>query len=232
MADLTMIQLHLSPYSERLRWALEWKRLPYQRQEYQPVAGEEELRRSTGISTVPVLLADGRVIGDSNAALDWLEREHPDPALLPADARERTQVRAVELAATESITPLARLIMIGRYKALDLQPLADHFASKYGWSAESQGRAESVLRSFLPELAHAVEKSPYLVGERFTRADLTVACMLAAVIGPPPDDLFVLDPGMRTMLGVPLAESESWGGTLRQWRDGIYRRHRGGCVVA
>src|SRR5439155_23672823 len=112
-----LIELYPSPWSERLRWALEWKRVPYARRAYQPLAGEEELRRATGLSTVPVLLADGEVIGDSDAALEWLETHHPSPALVPEDPRLRAQVRAWEVAATETLAPAAGRACSGPGKA-------------------------------------------------------------------------------------------------------------------
>jgi len=228
MPTLEMFDLHASPWSERLRWVLESKRLPYTRRAYQPMADEETLRQTTGLSTVPVLLADGDVVGDSNAAADWLEQSAP--ALLPADPRSRAQVRAWEIAATETMAPAARLIAIGRWKARDLQPLADMFAAKYGWSPDAEARADRLLRAFLPDLARAVEASPYLVGDGFTRADLTVASMLGGVIGIPDDDLFVLEPGFRALFGVELAKDPALA-ALGRWRDAIYRRHRGGRVT-
>jgi glutathione S-transferase len=230
MPALEMIELYPSPWSERLRWALEWKRVPYARRPYQPLADEEDLRQRTGHTTVPVLLADGDVVGDSDAALEWLEAHHPAPALVPADACERAQVRAWEIAATESMAPFGRLIMIGRYKALDLQPLADHFAAKYGWTPAAETRAERLLRLVLRDLAQAVERSPYLVGSAFTRADLTVAAMLGPIIGLPSDDLFALDAGMRAMFGVPFAGDADLA-PLGVWRDAVYRKHRGGRVT-
>ena len=230
MPKLTLIELYPSPWSERLRWALEWKRVPYARRAYQPLAGEEELRRATGLSTVPVLLADGEVIGDSDAALEWLETHHPSPALVPEDPRLRAQVRAWEVAATETLAPAARLVMIGRWKARGMQPFADHFAAKYGWSEAEQARTERLLSALIADLARAVASSPYLVGEGFTRADLTVACMVAGVIGIPPDELFALEESMRAMFGV-LPEEDPAVAPLRAWRDGIYRRHRGGRVT-
>jgi glutathione S-transferase len=230
MPSLEIIELYPSPWSERLRWALEWKRLPYGRRPYQPLADEENLKRTTGLTTVPVLLVDQDVIGDSDAAVDWIEARHPTPSLVPEAPRDRAQVRAWELAATEAMAPFGRLIMIGRYKALDLQPLADHFAAKYGWSPPTEARAERLLRALLHDLARTVAASPYLVGDGFTRADLTVACMLGPIIGHPPDDLFLLDAGMRGMFGVPFADDPDLA-PLRPWRDGVYRRHRGGRVT-
>ena len=230
MANLELIELYPSPWSERLRWALEWKRAPYARRAYQPLAGEEELTRTTGISTVPVLLADGEVVGDSDAALEWLEAHHPSPALLPADGRLRAQVRAWEIAATETMGPAGRLVMIGRWKARGMQPFADHFAAKYGWSPAEEVRMGRLLDALVADLARAVASSPYLVGDGFTRADLTVASMLAGLIGIPGDELFALDESMRAMFGV-LEEKDPVLGPLRAWRDGTYRRHRGGRVT-
>ena len=230
MANLELIELYPSPWSERLRWALEWKRVPYARRAYQPLAGEEELRHTTGISTVPVLLAEGEVVGDSDAALEWLEAHHPSPALVPEDPRRRAQVRAWEIAATETLAPAGRLVTIGRWKARGMQPLADHFAAKYGWSPAEEARMERLLGALVADLARAATSSPYLVGDGFTRADLTVASMLAGLVGIPGDELFALDESMRAMFGV-LEEKDPVLGPLRAWRDGIYRRHRGGRVT-
>ena len=192
--------------------------------------GSSLARQRTGIATVPVLLADGEVIGDSDGAVDWLEAHHPVPALVPADPALHVQVRAFELAATEALAPFARLAWIGRCKAMDLQPLADHFAAKYGWSPEAEARGERLLRVILADLARAVTARPHLVGDTLTRADVTVAAMLAGPLGHPSDDLFTLDPAMRAIFGLPLADDPALA-PLRRWRDDLYRRHRGGRVV-
>ena len=230
MSDLELIELYPSPWSERLRWVLELKGLPYRRTPYVPLAGEEDHKRRTGVATAPVLIADAEVIGDSDVAVDWLETRHPSPRLVPGDARRRAQVRAWELLATETLAPLGRLVMIGRYKALDLQPLADYFAAKYHWSEAEGSRADRVLRTVLPELAAAVAESPYLAGGEFTRADLTMAAMLNPVLGLPDDELFSIDSGMRGMFGIPFGTDPALA-PLREWRDRTYRQHRGGRVV-
>lgn len=229
MANLELIELYPSPFSERVRWALERKGVPYRRTSYVPVAGEDEHRRKTGIATAPVLLADGEVIGDSDHAVEWLEAKHPAPALVPSDPRRRAQVRAWELLAAEVLTPAARLVMIGRFRELNIQPLADHFTIKYHWSEPEQARVDRMLHSFLPDLAAAVASSPHLVGDEFTRADLTVAAMLIPILGLPPAELFSIDEGMRQMFGSPMAAEPALA-PLHEWRNRIYREHRGGRV--
>ena len=89
---------------------------------------------------------------------------------------------------------------------------------------------ERLLGALVADLARAVASSPYLVGDEFTRADLTVASMLAGLVGIPGDELFALDESMRAMFGV-LEEKDPALGPLRAWRDGLYRRHRGGRVT-
>lgn len=229
MPTLELIELYPSPWSERLRWVLERKGVPYRRTPFVPLASEAEHKRKTGITTAPVLIADGEVIGDSDRSVDWLEARHPSPALMPTDPRRRMQVRAWELLATEVLAPAARLVMIGRYKAMNIQPLADHFAAKYHWNEAEEARVDRLLRTALPELAAAVAIAPYLVGDGFTRADLTLAALLGPVLGLPPDELFSIDAGMRTMFGTPFGADPSLA-PLRDWRDRIYREYRGGRV--
>ena len=178
MPTLELIELYPSPFSERLRWVLDLKGLSYARTPYVPLASEEDHARRTGIRTAPVLNADGEVIGDSDRSVDWLEAAQPSPALVPDDPRRRAQVRTWELYATEVLAPAARLVMIGRFKAMNVQPLADHFAAKYHWNEAEEARVDHVLRTALPELAAAVAAAPHLVGDGFTRADLTLLSLI------------------------------------------------------
>lgn len=229
MPTLEVIELYPSPFSDRLRWVLELKRVPYRRTAYVPLAGEAAHRERTGLDTAPVLIADGEVIGDSDRAVDWVEARHPDPPLLPGDPRQRAQVRAWELVATGVLGPAARLVLIGTYKVKHVQPLADHFAAKYHWSVAEEQRADRLLRTLLPDLAAAVATAPYLVGDAFTRADLTVAALLTPVLGLPPDDLFAIDASLRSLFGTALAADPAVA-PLHEWRNHIYRQHRGGRV--
>jgi maleylpyruvate isomerase len=84
--------------SHRLRIALNLKGLSYEQ-----VA--VDLRREQHLSAdyeainpqqlVPALDVGDRIMTQSPAIIEWLEERHPDPPLLPADAEERAQVRAL-----------------------------------------------------------------------------------------------------------------------------------------
>jgi maleylacetoacetate isomerase len=58
---------------------------------------------------VPALMADGAVLTQSLAILEWLEETHPDPPLLPADPLGRAVVRAMAGIVACDIHPLNNL---------------------------------------------------------------------------------------------------------------------------
>jgi glutathione S-transferase len=87
MSTTKLIQMYASPWAERVRWALNYKGVPYEKQSYQPGVDEEAVKKLTGQAQVPVLLVNGSVIPDSTAILNWLEQHHPQPALMPASEK-------------------------------------------------------------------------------------------------------------------------------------------------
>ena len=76
----------VSHYSEKARWALDYKRIPHTRR--WPPGGFHPL--VTWIltrgrhQTVPVLVLDGEGIGDSTEIIRRLEERFPEPALYPS----------------------------------------------------------------------------------------------------------------------------------------------------
>src|SRR3954452_15376206 len=95
--NMTLWHAPTSHYSEKARWALDYKRIPHTRRAL--LGGSHPL--VTWIltrgehQTVPVLTIDGRAIGDSTAVIAELEDRSPAPPLYPADPDVRR--RALEL---------------------------------------------------------------------------------------------------------------------------------------
>ncbi|HEV2081521.1 MAG TPA: maleylacetoacetate isomerase [Brevundimonas sp.] len=58
---------------------------------------------------VPALEADGLILTQSPAILEWLEETRPEPALLPRGADERAQVRAMAALIACDVHPLNNL---------------------------------------------------------------------------------------------------------------------------
>ncbi|CAN7233579.1 maleylacetoacetate isomerase [Acidovorax sp. LjRoot38] len=84
--------------SHRLRIALNLKGLTYE-QVAVDLRREEHLgdafKAINPQQFVPVLEADERLMIQSPAIIEWLEERYPTPPLLPADAGDRAQVRAL-----------------------------------------------------------------------------------------------------------------------------------------
>lgn len=84
--------------SHRLRIALNLKGLSYE-QVAIDLRREEHLAEAFKAINpqqfVPVLDVDGHLMTQSPAIIEWLEERYPGPPLLPVDAGERAQVRAL-----------------------------------------------------------------------------------------------------------------------------------------
>ena len=76
---------------ERVALALGHKGLTAEWVDVDP-ADRSEVERISGQPLVPVLELDGRVIADSTAIIEELERLHPSPPLYPVDPARRAEV--------------------------------------------------------------------------------------------------------------------------------------------
>jgi glutathione S-transferase len=89
-----MMRIWRIPFStnvERVALALGHKGMSVEWVDVDP-ADRGEVERLSGQPLVPVLELDGRVLVDSTAIIEELERVHPDPPLYPADATRRAEV--------------------------------------------------------------------------------------------------------------------------------------------
>ena len=231
MSTTKLIQMYASPWAERVRWALNFKGVPYEKQDYQPGVDEEAVKKLTGQAQVPVLLVNGSVIPDSTAILNWLEQHHPQPALMPASEKDRAQVMMWEELMDGVLGPQARMLIIGHFlrsSAPELQQGGQYFAQKYQHTQYAEEHAKVTVERILTILKHALDGHEYLVGDTFTRADLTTASMFL-LVNPPPDDLFDFPASMRPMYTASVTSNSAFA-PIFAWRDKMYRKHRGETV--
>src|SRR4051812_5719381 len=100
--------LKVSPYNEKARWALDFKRLPHVRRAVTPIRHDVVSRLVGGRGTMPVLVVDGRAIGDSSEIIAELERRSPQPPLYPFDPAERARALELEELFDEQLGPYMR----------------------------------------------------------------------------------------------------------------------------
>jgi len=239
-------QLQISHYNEKVRWALDSKRIPHLRRSLLPGLHARKAKALTGdCATTPVLTVDGRSIGDSTRIIAAIEDRWPQPALYPQD--EVDLRRAVELeeffdeelgphirraayhellAHPEMLLPLftngqtlaARMLLRATFPALRVGMLRTFEINP---TSVEESREKTVAA--MDRLEDEIGPSGYLVGDSFTVADLTAAALFYPVVRPAefPYPLVVDPPLSAREFLDPLAQRA--GG---QWVAEMYRRHR------
>ena len=231
MSTAKLITMYLSPWSERVRWALKFKGLAYEKENYEAGVDEEKIKRLTGQAMVPVLLADGKVIPDSTAILEWLEDTRPEPPLLPKSAKDRATATLWEEVALNALGPHGRVMITGRLLRIDnpeAQKSGKYFAEKYGYSPFEEEQSRLTVTRILSSLKETLSGREYLVGDTFTRADITTAAMLM-LFKAPPQEFFVFQPPVRTVYLDKVGEDPTFAEVFA-WRDRMYKDHRGEIV--
>jgi maleylpyruvate isomerase len=104
----------------RVRLALNWKGLDYDFVPVNLVEGEQSrpdylARNPQGL--VPALEADGVILTQSSAILEWLEEVFPGKPLLPSDPATRARVRAFAAVIGCDIHPIQNLRVMKKVKA-------------------------------------------------------------------------------------------------------------------
>jgi len=229
-----MLQLHQfrhSAFCEKVRLVLAAKRLDYTVVEVLPGLGQWQLFRISGQRQVPVLVDGAEVIADSSAIALHLEARHPEPALLPADPRERAQVLLLEDWADTTLAAGCRLALLQAAAADPLLraallpdstpgPLRQLVAGLPEQLGEAMAGAIAVagsqqLEVRLEQLAALVTATPHLVGERLSLADLAVAAQLSLLKFPASAGAPLAGRGAPGIADNPLLDP------LFSWRDRI-----------
>lgn len=240
-----LVGLAYSPWTEKARWALDARSVPYRFRHYQPLIGEPELRwrlrRLTGRVSVPVLVTDdGRWLADSAVIARWADERGEGPRLFPS---ERAAAIAHFVDLSERAMSAGRALSLARVLADDealaemvprklrarLGPAAVRLGSagvkrtlrKYGGGRKKLDQHRADLGAALDELRSAVAKGPTLL-EHFSFADIAMAQALSFVR--PPSTGLKIGEASRRSFSDPLF-SERYADLLA-WRDELYRAHR------
>jgi len=239
-------QFRFSHFNEKARWALDWKRIPHRRRSLLPGLHVPSVLWRTGQKRVPVLVVDGQTITDSTHIIEAVERMRPDPPLYPSDGGERRQALLLEEFFDEELGPHIRraafhaLLPHASY-ASALLATGCGGAAQLGYRAlfpvvraamrldlqitdETAELSRAKTRAALDRLEAELGRGSYLVGDRFTVADLTAAALFSPLVVPP---------GFPYRLPGPYPEplaafrASLAGRPGFRWVAEMYRRHRG-----
>lgn len=204
---IKLYQFCISHYCEKVRWALAYKGIKYETVNLLPGQHVKTIKKLTGAaSSVPVLDHDGQIIQGSAQILDYLELSFPEPALSPEDPALRQQVVGWEKKLDELAGPAIRTwvyhYFLQRPKVvIPMLAAGTPFYNRFllslsfsrvdeimrKWMKINQKTADSAqqtLETLITELADIYSRQPYLVGDRFSRADLTASALLSPLFQP------------------------------------------------
>lgn len=245
---LKLYQFAISHYCEKVRWALDYKGINHETVNLLPGQHIKTIHRLTGReSSVPVIDHDGQVVQGSARILDYLDETFPEHPLTPDDPVEREQALAWERRLDEEAGPAIRCYSYHHFlkRPKVVVPMLAAGTPFYNrillslafsrvdevmrnWMKINEKTAEQsrlTMEGLLAELEQIYGSRSFLVGDRFSRADLTAAALFAPMFQP-------------AQYPVPWPKAKRIPKDIQAWLDqwqpqlatleAVYRDHRGG----
>ena len=243
--DIELLHFCFSHYNEKARWALDWKGVPHTRTSYLPGLHMKPVMKLTGQRKTPVVRFGDTFVSGSANILAALEERFPNPALYPADPADRARALEVQRYFDEEIGPRIRRPVLEACLQ-DGTYLASVFAADKGAGtrlaykllmpvAKGKVRAgngitgpetiEDGIRGTEEGLDFIANNrdGDFLVGDRFSIADLTAASILAPAVDPPGSPMERPHPRPATVT----AWLDSWTDHPgAAWVNEMYRNYR------
>jgi glutathione S-transferase len=206
---LRLVTIPISHYCEKARWALQRAGLAYTEEPHVQILHRFYARRAGGGRTVPVLVTPDGAIGESEQILRFADATlEPAQRLFPERSEQCEQTLAVCRRLDARLGPRGRRLVYVRMlaqrelvfevnnqgvPAWEDRALRRAFPLAAGALRHSLGITPGIEledeREVFAEFDWVAEQladgRPYLLGERFSAADLTFAALAAPVVLPP-----------------------------------------------
>jgi glutathione S-transferase len=203
---ITLYQMPISHYCEKVRWALAYKQLEARTRNLLPGLHVRPARRLAPRSHLPILKHDGEVVQNSSDIISYLDETFADRPLTPSDPGQREQALEWECFVDDNVGPHVR--RVAYHVLLDhpklLIPILSAGGPWYGplllriiyprlnrlmrsamrIGEETAARSRETLVAAVERLNEQRGDGSFLVGGRFTRADLAAAALLAPLHQP------------------------------------------------
>ena len=129
-------------------------------------------RAASPFRKMPALVDGDYALADSSAIIHYLEAKYPDPPLIPGDPQERGKVVWFDEWSDTLLFACGAKMFFNRV-------VAPRFLGREGDLAAADAAERDDLPGLLDYLEGVIPDSGYLVGDRLTLADLSVASPFA-----------------------------------------------------
>jgi glutathione S-transferase len=194
--------IELSHYNEKVRWALDHKRVAHARRAPLPGLHGLPALLLTGQRRLPILELEGRAIAGSATIIAALEEHRPEPPLFPEDPADRERALTLADFFDEHVAPAIRahgfhhtsrhpeMIVAGvmpRAEGLQAAALRAFYTAAVPYIHADYKTTPDAgpIRAGMDRLEREIGPSGYLVGDRFSVADLTAAALFTPLLAPP-----------------------------------------------
>lgn len=203
---IKLYQFPISHYCEKIRWALDYKGLDYKTINLLPGLHIKTTKRMAKYSSVPVLSDEEAVIQNSHEIITYLDETYPQKSLTPSDEPIRLEALKWEKYLDAELGIHVRVCcyhILLAYPKIVI-PFFTHNGPWYGSTLIklSYAKLNAKMRYFMKindasfkeskvkllevitKISDRLQDNEFLVGDRFSRADLTAASLLAPLVMP------------------------------------------------
>ena len=244
---LVLYTFQISHFAEKARWALDWKGVKYQERRLLPGPHLAVTRRLGKVTSVPILVCDGQVVQGSSAIINFADERWPDRPLTSQTAAERDRERELERWLDDELgAPVRRMFYfhaLGEpnlvrplltqrgpwwgplFYRVGYRAVASRIRALYEINADTAEQDRKRVEAVFARVDQLLEGRSYLVGDRFGRADLTLAALAAPLWHPPEHSMrWPPDEAYPARLRELRAELGRWRARDHVLR--MYREHR------
>jgi len=197
-----LFQYTSSPFCLKVAKIMDYKGIPYKTVDLIPMVHSGFVKKISGQGLVPVIKHKGKVINDSTLIAKYLDEISPNSPLYFSDEELNNQALLMEDWGDESFEkPLAILAVmymcehpeivledssissgiefLDNNKEKVVPVIAGKMLKKQGITLEQKDSFKKRAREYLNILSTKIENKQYLVGDRLSIADITIASHLS-----------------------------------------------------
>jgi len=240
---LTLYQFPISHYCEKIRWALDYKKLDYITRNLLPGVHTISTKKLSANSMLPILKHDNNIVQNSCDIITYLDETFPQFSLTPQEEKLKQEALDWEKYVDKEIGLHVRRFCYSYlldYPSIVI-PFFTHNGPWYGKSLiniiyprikkrmisslhindENRAKSKLHIEKAIEKIHAHLQDRKYLVGNAFSRADLAAAALLAPLFQ---SEKYGLDWPLQQP--EPLKLMAQGLGDNINWFNDLYAQHR------